>query len=200
MFKIKDIIVGTYENFYKQNIQMQFLNDTKFTTFMQFLCTSGSDYQNVLKDFSTRFNLDTQKTEPSKFILNSIGALLGLPPVEYFSVNGSEALGLEYYIMLIKGQQLKNTWDGTNMGIIENLNVLFPDYDWSVKDDGTMSIEINLKQREIPIDNTVKELFEDGWFTPKPAGVGVICNTVDFEPFSWDDENCGWDDNDVKWV
>ena len=212
MFKVKDIQIGTYENYYKRNIQLQFLNDEKFVDFMKFLCESGSSYQNKLKSYSGNYNIETLRlqiiaaiiaggTIPQyiRTILNSIGDLLGLPPIEYFSVeiDGTPTPISELdYISLIKGQQLKNTWDGTNKGIVDNLSALFPSYEWAVYDDGTMNITIYIKGQNIsPI---TQKLFEDGWFTPKPAGVGVSYLVAPYNTFTWDDSTQDDDNNYIK--
>ena len=207
MFEIKDIQVGTYENYYKRNIQLQFLGDSKFIEFMQELCTSGSDYQQTMANYSNLFNMSTQVENPNESVLNAIGGLLGLPPIQYFGV------ATQYYINLIKGQQLKNTWNGTNEGILSGLNLLFPEYEWGVVDNGDMSINIFMTQKETPFDATIINLFKGGWFTPKPAGVKVSYNVVDFAPFMWDetetavlnpetgqleDEPTTWDNG--KWI
>lgn len=201
MFKVKEIKVGTYDEFYKKNIQLQFLNDEKFTEFMKYLSTSSTNYQQVLKDYCEQFNLDTQQTEPSRAVLNSIGGLLGLPPIEYFSVeidNVQTEITEQDYIMLIKGQQLKNTWDGTNQGIVNSLSVLFPEYNWSIYDTGVMNITINMVGSNI--SQTAQQLFSSGWFTPKPAGVGVTYNVIDFDLFTWDSatEEEKWDNG--NWI
>lgn len=194
MFTVKDIIVGTYENYYKRNIQLQFLGDSKFVQFMHELCEAGSDYQQTLADYSSTFNINAQLESPNKHILNSIGGLLGLPPMEYFSfvVDGErQGISISDYINLIKGQQLKNTWDGTNEGILSGLNLLFPEYEWGVVDNGDMSINIFITQKETPFDIIIINLFKGGWFTPKPAGVKVSYNVVDFAPFMWDETETG---------
>ena len=216
MFEVKDIQVGTYDNYYKRNIQLQFLGDGKFAEFMQALCSSGSDYQQVLSNYSKIFNVESLLEEPNNYILNSIGGLLGLPPIQYFSfiVDGErQGITAQEYIMLIKGQQLKNNWDGTNEGIIAGVNTLFPEYEWGVADNGDMSISIFMTQKETPFDAIIINLFQGGWFTPKPAGVKVEYKIVDFAPFMWDtdetsvfnpetnqyeDEPTTWDNG--KWI
>lgn len=185
MFKVKNMNVFTYNDKYIKDIQLQFLNDAKFTEFMEELCNSGSNFQQTLATYTESFNLTTQTTNPNTATLNAIGGLLGLPPIDYFTVNGA-GISQETYLMIIKGQQLKNAWDGTNAGLINSLTQLFPEYGWDIYDTGEMGITIYMIQRLVPIDSTVQYLFENGWFTPKPAGIQVSYNTVTTPLFTWD--------------
>lgn len=212
MFKVKEIKVGTYDNYYKRDIQLQFLNDSKLTEYLQFICESGSNYQNTLKNYSGNYNIENIRlqiiaiiiaggTIPKSIrtILNTIGGLLGLPPIEYFllDIDGTPTPISELdYISIIKGQQLKNTWDGTNKGILDNLRTLFPSYEWDLMDDGTMNVSVYIKGQNV--SEITEKLFKDGWFTPKPAGVKMSYNVIAFNVFTWDDSTQDDDNNYIK--
>lgn len=185
MFEVKNMNVFTFNDKYIKDIQLQFLNDKNFVAFMTELCDSGTDFQQTLATYTENFNLAIQSTNPNTATLNAIGGLLGLPPIDYFTINGA-GITLQTYLMLIKGQQLKNAWDGTNAGLINSLTQLFPEYGWDIYDTGEMGITIYMIQRLVPIDSTVEYLFENGWFTPKPAGIQVSYNTVVKPLFTWD--------------
>lgn len=177
--EIKSIIAGTYENDYNGNIQMQFNSDNKFTAFMEMLSNYGTEYQNSLIKFGDLYNLNNEELLSNTYVLNSIGYVLNLPPLSSFP-----NITAEQYLFIVKGQLVKNQWDGTNAGMLSILQEIFPEFQFILEDTGIMQIKISL----IPlttIDSVTQQLFEDGYFTPKPAGVSVELSVADNIYFAW---------------
>lgn len=180
MFKIKDIKVGTFESDYQDNIQLQFNSDTKFTALLKYLSQLGIDYQQTLANLCKLYDLSNADLLNNQYVLNSIGYALNLPPLSAFS-----NITPEQYLLVIKGQLAKNQWDGTNKGMTDILNSLFPQFQFVLQDIGTMQIKISLIPL-VTIDDVTKDLFKSGYFTPKPIGVDVELEIADEILFSWD--------------
>lgn len=185
MFQVKTLRAGTFENYYKDNIQLQFNGDQKFIEMITKFCNYGSDYQQVLIDFANSFKFDPTQfsliSPENTYILNAIASLLNVPPIDYFGFTDYEP-----YIKILQGQQAKNAYDGTNKGLIDILNVVFPEFQFFIEDTGIMAIKIFLIPQGGTLDPILADLFEKGYFTPKPAGVAVEFNILDEIYFSWD--------------
>ena len=72
------------------------------------------------------------------------------------------------------------------------MSILFPEYEWSVFDDGTMNVSVYIRGQNI--SPVIEKLFKEGWFTPKPAGVSISYLVAPYNTFNWDDST--QDDND----
>lgn len=183
MFNVKNIKTGTFADNYQSNIQLQFNGDANFVAFMQTLANEGIDYQNKLVEFGNLFNLNNPDIVNQPFVLDAIGYILGIPPISAFPT-----LTASDYLLIIKGKQAQNLYDGTNISMLNLLNSLFEGkFRFFIQDTGNMSISIFL----IPITTispTEQQLFEDGYFTPKPAGVSVNLTVADKAFFSWDND------------
>ena len=186
---MKEIQVPTFESDYRDNIQLQFNDDQKFVELVQTLCEYGIEYQETLAALSNAYKLDpsqfTEVTDQNTFILNSIGQFLNLPPMEYFDFPSTP---YQYYIRVIQGQQAKNAYDGTNQSLINVLNTTFAgQYQFILEDTGKMSLKVYLVPLgTTQVDPVDEELFNNGWFVPKPAGVNIEYQVSDQIYFGWD--------------
>lgn len=145
--KIKEIKTFDYQDDYVNNIQIQFMDDAKFNAFINMLSTYANEYQETLVEYGKLFNLNNVDTYP--YILNSIGYILGLPPMGYFG-----DISTEQYKILIRGQQIKNSYNGTNASLLQILNTLLPQYGWIVEDTGDMALTIYLNPLASPYPST----------------------------------------------
>lgn len=165
MVEVKQIQTFNYENDYKNNIQLQFSDDQKFNAFIQMLCDYVNEFQETLKNYGNLFNLNNTNTYT--FVLNTIGQILGLPPMGYFG-----DITPEQYKILISGQQAKNSYNGTNASLISLLNTLLPQYKWTIEDTGDMVIKVFLTP-QTPDYTTTAKVIESETIT----GIQVINNS-----------------------
>lgn len=183
MFEVKNINVKDFNSKYRNNIQLQFNADQKFVSFMESLANYGVEYMQTLKTLATQFNLNNPELINNTYLLNTIGYMLNLPPITSFP-----NITPEDYILLIKGQQAKNLYNGTNKSILDILNQIFEGkFRFFLEDKGNMEITIFL----IPIttlSETERQLYLEGYFTPKPAGVFVTLDIAEQVYFAWDTE------------
>lgn len=197
MIKINDLYIGTFEADYRQNIQLQFNDDEKFVSLVEQICDLGSDYQSVLKAFNQAFTLDSSVndfgdvTPQNTFILNSIAKLLNVPSIEYFNgIFAKEDLpNITYteYVLILKGQIAKNAYNGTNKNLLDILNSVFEgQFKFFLADNGKMTVTVYLMPLGEELNEKIKYLFSNGYFTPKPAGVGMEYTTLDRKTFTWD--------------
>lgn len=190
MITLKNLYVSNFEKDYRKNIQLQFNDDERFINFISSICQVGIDFQDVLKGLSEGFQLtpglfDTITPE-NTFILNSIGSLLNIPPMDYFNDYMNEG-SYDIYLLILNGQIAKNNYDGTNIGLINTLNRIFPQYKFVLEDTGEMSIKIYLVSlTEETIPQNIIQLFDLGYFTPKPAGVNITYVVADDIYFAFD--------------
>lgn len=154
MVEVKQIQTFNYENDYKNNIQLQFSDDQKFNAFIQMLCDYVNEFQETLKNYGNLFNLNNTNTYT--FVLNTIGQILGLPPMGYFG-----DITPEQYKILISGQQAKNSYNGTNASLISLLNSLLPQYKWTIEDTGDMIIKVFLTPQTPDYTTTAKVVESD---------------------------------------
>lgn len=187
MFTVKTIKTTDFKELYEQNFQMQFVGDKKLKEFLAYISNLGVDYENKLVQFQDQYSTISPSNETQ--VLNNIGKMIGLPSIEYFGIDKT------LYTTLIKGQQVKFSWDGTNEGIIKVLNTYFPQYEWAVDDTGTMAIDIYMIRKDIDIDENIQNLFQSGWLTPKPAGVSVDYKVITQARLTWDSNKLdeSWD-------
>lgn len=222
---LKNITPQTFDT-YRKNIQLQFNDDTNFIDFMQSICNYGIEYQQTLINFNYLMNFFKQDTYPplnfvnpqNKFILNSIGSLLNLPPIDYFydyfekDTSGNiESYNL--YTLLIRGQMAKNLYNGTNsstpyltddstgqsliqrfnltsngMGLLEVLKFVYKE---SYKFFITDNGDMSLQIDILPLNPMTtgeQQLWLEGWLIPKPAGVNISLQIL-----SGDDSYFAWD-------
>lgn len=190
MITLKNLYVGNFENDYRKNIQLQFNDDEKFINLISSLCQIGIDFQDILKSLSEGFQLTSglfdNVTPENTFILNAIGSLLNIPPMNYFSEYMNEG-SYDIYLLILNGQIAKNNYDGTNIGLINTLKAIFPQYNFILEDTGEMSIKIYLiPGGETTISQNIRDLFNLGYFTPKPAGVNITYVVADDIYFAFD--------------
>lgn len=195
MFEVKNIESPTFENKYRKNIQLQFNGNTPNFELIKTLSTMGVEYMQILSTLTSQFNTNNPELLNNIYLLNTIGYMLNLPPITSFPNITSEE-----YLLLIKGQQAKKLYDGTNKSLIDILNTIFAGkFRFFIEDKGKMEITIFL----IPIttiSNTERQLYLEGYFTPKPAGVFVTLDIAEQVYFAWDTEYsagppqlAGWD-------
>lgn len=214
--KIKQIQASTFKDQYRENIQLQFNDDIQFIEFVKTFATLSTNYQQTLINLNKFLTISDNLaivTEQNYFILNSIGALLNLPNIDYFANlmpkdTTGKITSYELYLLIIKGQIAKNNYDGTNKSLIDLLNSVFENkYLFILTDTGTMAITLSLYPLQGEISEAEETLFKQGWFTPKPAGVGVTLTTLSAEDtyFTWDTDyaigppaKAGWDT--AKWL
>lgn len=158
MVEVKQIKTFTYDDDYKNNIQLQFLDDQKFNAFIQMLCNYSNEYQETLKQYGNLFNLNNSVTQD--FIINIIGQTLGLPPIGYFG-----NITIDQYMILIRGQQIKNSYNGTNQSMLDLLNTLLPQYGWVIEDTGDMILKVYLNPLDTIFFNATPTIVESSTIT-----------------------------------
>ena len=158
MVEVKQIKTFTYDDDYKNNIQLQFLDDQKFNAFIQTLCNYSNEYQETLKQYGNLFNLNNSVTQD--FIINIIGQTLGLPPMGYFG-----DITIDQYKILIRGQQIKNSYNGTNQSLLNLLNTLLPQYGWVIEDTGDMVLKVYLNPKDTIFFNLTTNIVESSTIT-----------------------------------
>ena len=150
---------------YTDLITSQYNDSPKFKRWLEILLTPFVDVQNLADTLYTYFDLDTAVGKQLDMLGSVVGASRVLP---FQPVNGDAVLDDNHYRFLIKGQILKNTWDGTNQGIYDMWQFLHPDLPLSIKDNQNMTVNALFIG---VVDELEKEMIEYGMIVPKAQGV-----------------------------
>lgn len=150
---------------YTDLITSQYNDSPKFKRWLEILLTPFVDVQNLADTLYTYFDLDTAVGKQLDILGSVVGASRVLP---FQPVNGDAVLDDKHYRFLIKGQILKNTWNGTNQGIYDMWQLLHPDLPLSIKDNQNMTVNAIFIG---VVDELEKEMIEYGMIVPKAQGV-----------------------------
>lgn len=157
--------------------------------------------------------------------LDIIGQILGVSRTVNFDFGGgvSPILSDPLYRIILKARIILNQWNGTKDQIYDFWQQFLPEYPVLIMDnlDMTMSVLVFGVPNDTsgviafswdtdtdtekgwdegywgPFTNSLRLLIENGYFTPKPAGVLVDYAFQDTAAFAWDIESDifqGWDE------
>lgn len=191
---IKDLTAKTFDD-YRKNIQLQFNDDTQFVQLVKIIADTANSYEETLIDLSKALYLSDDLavvSDRNEFILNSIGSLLNLPNITYFTDyldkdSDGNISSYANYLLIVRGQILKNSYDGTNASLVSLLNEVFDNkFYFILTDTGTMEITISVFP-STPISDNEKAIIQNGYLTPKVAGVKINYEFLSSENaiFSW---------------
>lgn len=191
---IKDLTAKTFDD-YRKNIQLQFNDDTQFVQLVKIIADTANSYEQTLIDLNKALYLSDDLAvvnDRNEFILNSIGSLLNLPNITYFTDyldkdSDGNISSYANYLLIVRGQILKNSYDGTNTSLVSLLNEVFDNkFYFILTDTGTMEITISVFP-STPISDNEKAIIQNGYLTPKVAGVKINYEFLSSENaiFSW---------------
>lgn len=153
--------------------------------------TTYSGTNTILLNMDSLFNIDTATGQQ----LDVLGTLLGLSrDLPISNPNLPLPLNDTLYRLVLKSKILMNNWDGTNEGMKEAIQTLFPGLPAEFVDNQDMSITINLIYPNL--NPALSVLIQEGYIVPKPSGVRVIYNVQEGTGFGWDSDTTfisGWD-------
>jgi hypothetical protein len=181
------------------------------------------DDQTALGLLPADFNIDIAVGDQ----LDVLGVILGVSRTVPFDFGGgiSPVLADPIYRIVLKARIILDLWNGTKDQIYDFWQNFLPEYPVLIQDNLDMSMSVlifgvpadtggvvsfgwDTDTADIkgwdegywgPFENTLRQLIENGYFTPKPAGVSVAYSFADSPVFAWDIENDlfkGWDQAD----
>lgn len=136
-----------------------------------------------VEDFFTDFNKDVLNIETANsFGLGVWGALLQVPRPVYSSGGQTIEFTDDQYRLLLRARIYLLTFDGSARALNEFFSILFPDFTVVIKDNGDMTVDINILN-ELSPDMAI--LFHSPYveiFLPRPSGVeyNIINSGVDY--------------------
>lgn len=166
--------------------------------------------ENCLLSFNEIFNafkelpdtVDTSNPEPGSKLstvedqLDKLGSLLGLSrALPVVDPDIPTLLDNETFQKIIRSKILADHWDGTNNGLRQIMEIIFPDLSYEVIDNQDMSYTISILN-PAATDQEIALLF-NGFILPKPSGVLVNYIIFDTALFGWDSDTQfikGWDE------
>lgn len=198
----------------------------KFMAWMRVAMKISNDTQNVLNEIIEAFDIDTAVGNQ----LDVLGDLLNRPREVDFTPGGgaSPILPDSMYRVVLKAQILKNIWKGTKGEIYDFWEKFFPDNPVLITDNQDMTMTVTVVNVPTTLEGTVTfsydtdtdeekgydegywegfqnigiDLIENGYYTPKPAGVGVIYEFITDPVFAYDADSeffKGYDES-AEWI
>lgn len=171
-------------------ITSEYSNCDKFKAFLEVLLNMIKNNSILNHRMSVMMNLETATGE----VLDMIGSIVGFPRrLNFQPINGSAILDDDRYRFLLKARIIKNTWDGTISGFYDYWETFFPNNPVSIIDRQNMTAQIVVFG---VFDSFYKELIQNNYIIPKPAGVRYEYAFVEDVTFAFDrntDLLKGWD-------
>lgn len=179
------------------------------------------DQQVAMGLFPADFDIDIAEGEQ----LDILGQILGVSRTVSFDFGGgvSSVLQDPIYRIVLKSKIIQNQWKGTKDEIYDFWQAFLPEYPVLIMDnlDMTMSVLVIGVPNDTsgvtsfawdtetatergwdegywgPFTNALRQLIENGYFTPRPAGVEAEYSFMEDAAFAWDIETDifkGWDE------
>ena len=153
--------------------------------------TDFSGTNTILLNLDLLMNIDTASGDQ----LDKLGSLLALSrDLPIANEDLPLPLNDNLYRLVLKSKIIMDNWGGTNEGMKEAIQTLFPGLPAEFVDNQDMSITINLIYPDL--SPALAVLIQEGYVVPKPSGVRVIYNIQEGTGFGWDSDTTfisGWD-------
>ena len=155
------------------------------------ILTTYSGTNTILLNMDSLFNIETATGQQ----LDVLGTLLGITrDLPISDPDLPLPLNDNLYRLVLKSKIIMDNWDGTNEGMAEAMQTLFPGLPAEFVDNQDMTITINLIYPDL--SPALAVLIQEGYVVPKPSGVRVIYNIQEGTGFGWDSDTTfisGWD-------